>query len=342
MSNAKQQLEVFHNPFSNATSQPKIPDGKCVRSLGLSHQSVGEVVNREGDNFTVMHMLFYPGMDSGLVVGSCADRIGSRNYKVFGFKDAGGPDWSEWANPATNGNQQTLPDLKYAQWRVVSSGLQLSLLNAAEEDDGWWEAVRLTEPIQPRGYKMTTEENRTSRGTYGTIAPANYINGSGITGVDLTQRELANEPSYCTGLLRDLKNYQFELHGRLDHHDFRQLRDIYTVPEVDTTNVDVVINHEAEFIGAASNEVVDVITSFIDHGYDMIYIRLHCRKNDAAETASNGSQIHFNLVSNQEVQWRGDQRDARYETITSNVGLGNCSKHATLRRLRGPAAHRVM
>ena len=38
------QLAVYHNPFSRATKQPKIPDGKVTESLGFQTQAVKELV----------------------------------------------------------------------------------------------------------------------------------------------------------------------------------------------------------------------------------------------------------------------------------------------------------
>jgi hypothetical protein len=343
MSQARQQLEVFHDPFSVATSQPKIPDGKAVHSLGQSNQSVGEFRNNTGND--VMHVILFAGQNAGLVVGDNDDFLGTRNYRVFGYEDAGGPDWSRFETINSDAKQEIFNTDGYASWRIVSQGLRLSLLNAAEEDDGWFEAVRITDAKNARGWSLTTIENSTDRTNRGTFAPTVYATSTS-QGANIRGRELANEPSYVTGLLRDLKHFQFELHGVLDHHDFTQMSrrlNLWdeTLDGTDVDPPDVTTNYQTTFPEDASSEVYRLMDEYVDKGYDMIYIRLHCRTNDAAQPTLNGSQIHYNLVSNQEIIYQGNVRDSRYMSTSSNVGSDACSKHATLRRLRGPAAHMI-
>jgi len=335
MSEARKQLEVFHDPFSNATSQPKIPDGKTTESLGLSLQSVGEIVNEEDGNpiqgdASTMHLLFFPGQNGCLFASNVDDTGGVGAFNTYGFDDAGGPDWLNMGISGGTVSQYT----PYAQWRTVSAGLRLSLLNSVEEDDGWFEAVRLNEPLSPDDFYLSTKGRQTLSGTDVGICHPAYP----ITQVGFATRVLSNEPSYVTGLLRDLENFQFELHGKMDHHDFVQGKEnIYIGADSIGASNPVLSPYQAEFNSDGHDDVYDMVNQYIDPGYDMIYIRLHCREN-VSGSVLNGSRIHYNFVSNQEVTYRGDQRDSRYQTQSQNIGLAAAARHGTLRRMRGQSA----
>lgn len=340
MSEARKQLEVFHDPFSNSTTQPKIPDGKAIESLGLSLQSVGELKNKEDaspfeGSAEEIHLMLFAGQNAGLVAYNVDDTgsSGATSFNVYGYEDAGGCNWQ----PVSVAGGACLQHTEYGQWRTVSSGLRLSMLNAIEEDDGWFEAVRINAPLDATEDYILATLDRTAVSTVkdnGCVIPIHPFSNSSS---DLAERTLSNEPSYVTGLMRDLENYQFELHGKMDHHDFVQgKRTIDLTGDHISSANPLSLPFTGGFAENAS-EVYDVINQYIDPGYDMIYIRLHCRANVSTSPTLNGSRLHFNLVSNQEVTYRGDQRDSRYQTMSQNVGLSAAAKHGVLRRLRGAA-----
>jgi hypothetical protein len=341
-SNARDQLEVFHDPFSNATTQPKIPDGKVVRSFGTSNNWVGELVNEAGEE--LLHIVLYAGQNTAMCARNIPPSIGgnTNDFAAFGFTDNGGANWIDiTAAQPTDETDTIFQRDSWAQWRTVSCGGHFQLLNAAEEDDGWFEAVRLSEPFRNEDFELQTTSGGIDRNE-GTIAPTGMLRqGSNFR---LQSYDLANEPSYTTGLLRDIKNYQFELHGKKDHHDFTTCKSRVNLPSPlggvrDLANFDQT-RLVANFNTGASNEVQDLVNQFIDESYDMIYIRVHCRQN-GADASLNGSRLHCNIVSNQEVQYPTNVKESRFETLSNNVGIDTCSKHATLRRMRGAAGSLV-
>lgn len=328
---ARKQLEVFHDPFSAATSQPKIPDGKTTESLGISVQTVGEIVNEVDGDADTMHLLLFAGQNTGLIAFD--SNSGIAGTQIYGFEDAGGCDWTDVGGSGGNVSQNQ----EYGQWRVVSTGLRLSLLNAVEEDDGWFEAVRLNEPLQTLDYFLATVDRTIHGANNGCIVP-----GFPATRAGFKTRTLSNEPSYVTGLLRDFENYQFDLHGKLDHHDFIQgKQNLYLETTAISASTPFVSPFTGDFTADGYSSVYDVINQYIDPGYDMIYIRVHSRANTSANTALNGSRLHYNLVSNQEITYQGDQRDSRYQTVSSNIGLAAAARHGTLRRLQGQAGTKM-
>lgn len=333
MDDVKRQLHTFHNPFAGTTNQPKIPDGKATHSLGFQTQTVDEIVN--GAAIGTMHFIMYAGQNSGLVAWDPATAItGTRRYFIPNFNNSGGPNWSGVADATAGGN--VVSTEAYAHWRMVSVGLQLKLLNTSEEDDGWWEAIRLTPELSEEDWLLTTAQNGTSLGTANdTMAPVGLLSGGTLTG-----RSLANEPSYTTGLLRDLNRVQFELHGTKDYHDFIQCA---TNRGLDGADLAAVANtpgsnYEASF-NAGSDKAKDLINQYVDTSYDMMYIRLHCRQNQVASETENGSRLHVNLIANQEVIYDSLERESRYQTRSHNIGAGAASVHADARRKTGQAAH---
>lgn len=324
VSEVQKQLMVFHDPFNRATKQPKIPDGKINESLGFSTQSVCQITNSTGNN--TLHILMYAGQNSGLIAKNAAEGGLGRGYYIPGFVSSGGPDWS--AVTSAVGGLITQRD-EYANWRVVSQGLQIKLMNALEEDDGWWEAVRYSDCLDVKKMQLTTVDNSTSTANDGTIAPVGDLFATGIT-----TQSLVNEPSYATGLLRDLNKVQFNLHGRKDHHDFQS-----QMCKLETGNmafVDTSASRTAEF-NDGDIDAERIVNQFIDDGYDMIYIRLHCRSNTGTSPYL-GSRFHVNCVSNQEINFDSSQRESRYQTQSLNVGP-HAEVHGGLRNSTNAAAH---
>lgn len=319
-----QQLHMFHNPFADTTSQPKIPDGKVNESLGFTTQSVTEVRNAQG--ITTLHMLLYPGMNGAVLIdnlelGSGLASLGSRTYYIPGFTGSSGANWS---GATTTGTEfQVLGIDDYAQWRLVSCGLQLKLLNSQEEDDGWWEAIRLNVEHANGDYILTTTNNAASPATNGALAPVGLLQES-----QTKAGTLVNEQSYSTGLLRDLHRVQFELHGRKDYHDFISMRNQIRIPGGAQVNVDNSTNFEVEF-QPAYDQPWDLANQFMDNSYDMLYIRLHCRDNNG--TDSLGSRFHVNAISNQEIMFDKAERESRFHTKSHSIG-GSIGSHNYARR----------
>lgn len=332
-SDLKDQLHMLHNPFAGKTSQPKIPDGKANESLGFSTQTVSEFGNEPGE--TIMHMLLYPGMNAGLVVDHTLNTISGRTYKIPGYTGSSGVDWSGLTDAS-------MPFVKgvddYALWRVVSQGLQLKLLNPTEQDDGWWEAVRVTVELDNTDYWASTADDSTSpSGSKGVLAPIGLLKST------LQTQTLSNESSYSTGLLRDLHRVQFELHGQKDYHDFIHQREKLNIgaSALDAVNA-TGAPFEATFNQGYAT-VSDAAQQFNDTSYDMVYIRLHCRPNSGtAGDGFEGSRFHTNVVSNQEIIFDHSKRESRFHTKSKSIGAAAASLNFQARRADQNAGKMIM
>lgn len=222
------QLSTYFNPFSTRTTNPKIPDGKCHLSSGLRLQSVTEFIN---DATGTMDFLLIPGLKTGALVTNTTSATGNMNYT--NHADMGG------AGDLVQGSGVGEPPVN--KWRIVSQAIKFTLVNNSDENDGWWEAIR-----------VSVANNTTA---FAADANGFYTSASGLPGVDETSTSLVEHPSYITGKLRDIHRFHFQLKPHTDDHDFVTLP--RTIPQA---------TYE---VGATS--------PLIDESMDAIYIRIHGR-----------------------------------------------------------------
>lgn len=303
---ATKQLLMYHNPFSTATKQPKIPDGKVGESLGFQTQNVRELVADEGTG--IMTILLFPGMSAGAIAINENTAVGTflspaNQINVMGYTGSNSIDYS--AVQGGGAGNVVLNDL-YANWRIVSQGLRLSLLNPAETDDGWWEAARLHVGADPADY-MCMGKDLVLDNTAGVIIPHLLAQSVASGAVPLV-----NENSYTTGTLRELKNHLFSLHPIRDDHDFVQPRTTMSLDAADSGAVDPV-DQTVRFVSGKDN-AQELVDSMIDKSFDMIVIKIHGRTD-----ATNRTRLHANLVSNQEIIFAASEREARFHTATDTA-----------------------
>lgn len=320
-------LHMVHNPFADTTTQPKIPDGKVNDSLGQTFTDVFELQNKV--DAPIMHILMFAGKHGMLVMRNSTGELSTRGYRNQRFQNAGYVDWHTTRVALGAGTAQRLvKDLSgQGLWRIVSAGMQLKLLNSQEEDNGWFEAVRVTQPTQSGQFVLSTDDPVTPTNGNGVICPLGYLS-------QLETADIANDPSYSTGLLRDLHRVQFELHGKLDYHDFKQGKTTLAYDDQDEFNFDAALG-QVNF-NPGSSEVMEIADNFIDESYDMVYLRLHCRENDGSTTA--GSKLHCHVTSNQEISYAQSNVLNRFQTKNDSVGESIMGIHFQGRRNMGNAA----
>lgn len=318
------QLSVYHDPFSRATQQPKIPDGKVTESLGFQTQAVGEL----SSNQDIVHILMYGGFDAGMIVRG---ETQANNFftdpvnrsLIVGYTASNGLNWQ---GVSTSGGDALFLD-KYSQWRLVSQGLKLSLLNPVEQDDGWWESVRVTEPLNSIDWNLHSKNASGDINGQGTCCPQGLIRG-------LEGLNVVNERSYATGLLRDLGKHTFTLHPQKDDHDFRQQSEVLKLAAGDVVFVSAT-DSVATFDDGSGN-VQKLVEQTVDTSHDFIYIRIHGRTDPAAR-----SRLHYNLISNQEIQFGAEERESRFQTRSSDIG-GAMNSHMNAKKGSNVSADRVM
>lgn len=261
----RDHLAVYHNAFSTATTNPKIPDGKCYHSAGIRLQSVGEWTN---DGNGQMDFLFFPGINNGIVAAQCLPN------PITGFHQPYSQHF------VLNSSNEQSPDAEVAKWRLVSQATKVNLVNNSDENDGWWEAIRvqLGGNLGPDGFGLVPI------GTATKVIGATAANN--IPGMNLGITQLVEHPTYCTGKLRDIHRHIFDLMPQGSDHEFRMMKfDM-------STSVDLMVDQE---------------------NYDAIFLRIHGRPGAATPT-----RVMIHQVSNQELLFQESATMSRFHSEADN------------------------
>lgn len=206
-----QQMQLLNysksllNPFSNTVPQPKIYDGKTLRSAGVRFRSTGELTVHSG----ITYLVLAPALTKPLT--------------WYGLNDVGvwavniPTDTTDHVNsPAQRGVIEKI--------RTVGLGLKLNLMNSADQNEGYWEAARFS----------TNHEDFELVGA---------IDGS-IRHKDLTINvpiELSNEPSYQRGKLKDIHQYMFRINSNNTEHNFGKISETETLTQLLDEDWDMII-----------------------------------------------------------------------------------------------------
>lgn len=256
------QLAVYRNAFSTATTNPKIPDGKAYHSSGVRLQAVKEWIN---DGTTTMDFLVFPGLNNGLIMA----KANTTNGRYMAY-----PNHAMFTGSGSLFTQS--PDGLIDKWRVVSQALKITLINNSDENDGWWEAIR----VQLSATNPIKLDSVAGGVVVGTDSPPEEL-----PGVDV-ERQMVENPTYVSGKLRDIHRHIFQLAPQGADHDFIEL-----TPGVD-------------------NEL-DTKLGLVDRNFDAIYIRIHGRTGTESPT-----RIMTHMVSNQEVVYDEGATLCRYHSET--------------------------
>ena len=292
---SKRQLHVYHNPFSNATAQPKIPDGRCTQSLGMSFASRREVAvgafNHDGttnnDN-NMIQIVMFPGIDNGVVIYNTAATPVVMPYD----------NHVRWTTSGTGevtigqGSSETL-----SRWRLVSQAMNIALVNGAEQNDGWWEAIRFAGRRDTDAFVFDT--------TNECIRPKSSTSLTGVPGSDpIASSTMVQSVSYASGKLRDLHKIQFRLKALDLEHPFNMLRAQYA--------------HESTATLALTEAQNEFFEANVDPSHDMIVIRLHGHKQ-IGTVAESATRVRVHVTSNQELMYREGTRMHRAETPSASA-----------------------
>lgn len=321
-------LEVFKNPFSQAELQPVIPDGKAVTSAGQRLQNVTQI---EFDQDAAITCMLFPGLgggatwwgDKGSGFGYPSPNDSSVNTHLQSYTSHGG--WKSQSKNtvvlsdtvdeyAVNFSQNTSSGTINA-WRLVSQGIRISLVNNSDQNDGWWEAIRVAPSQDPGQYCFVNSpaggwDDPTGAGTVKTPTDARIC--ASVSCKDSTYSgQWVDNPSYITGKLRDIHKHVFCLHPVNTDHDFCHLKPQFELNATTLGDMKIASNlgglnteHDGQIgagyggwtIARPSAASTDLIQGNIDFSYDILLIRIHGRTTDGSET-----KILSHLISNQEV-----------------------------------------
>jgi len=258
-------LAVYNNPFSTATTNPKIPDGKVYSSAGVRLQAVQELVN---DSSESMDILLFPGLSNGLIVSSTSSGTPAGDPYSIPYRDHG-----RISATAGQYGQVSAPIHK---WRLVSQALKVTLVNNSDENDGWFEAIRI-QGSDDSGFGASTRA--------GESPSTGFIGAGGASTMPAnTSTNLVEHPTYVTGKLRDIHRYMFHLMPQGNDHEFN------IIPREPASSL--------EFVKSQLD----------NESFDMVFIRVHGR------TGSAPTRLMLHVVSNQEVVYDEASFMTRYHS----------------------------
>ena len=358
---AAAELAAFHNPFSKVVQQPRIPDGKATHSLGTRCQSVKDLKANDVGSWDLtkntMHIFLFPGISSSVIAFNTPVNFQSastqdRDFFVMGYKDhapffvSTDTDWFRISSQAAEEEATLRNTKKIAKWRLVSSGVKISLVNNDETNDGWFEAVRINNCMANEDFMLTTMNN-SNVNSLGVVTPS-------INFAQQMENEtsLVEESSYQTGLLKDIHKYTFNLHPTTDQIEFKTLHEEYNLRnnnpddpvtnsvgqnDIIRTNVDY-HNNKVALFDNGSQRAQNFVEKMVCRDHDMIYIRVHGRATNSETDVS--SQLLLHATSNYEVMYDASNDLSKYQLKGENHP--QMDKHIQAKKDEGSEAMNIL
>lgn len=248
------------DPFDKGMSQPKLLDGKVSRSSGIRLRATGEITcNSAGSTYIAL----VPGASNVIC------------WRVD--NDQGVP---EVTPTPFSGHLDSIPDrANVKSVRSVGTALRLSLVNSADQNEGYWEAARI--PTSNLDFKFT--QTVVGNGTPGD--PEEFDAFNTAVSMNLGDLDLSNYQTYLTGKLRDIHRYQFKLNA-IDN-DIAFSRILTEPPTVD---------------------------QFVSEQWDTVIIKIHGRVEAGAP-----SMVMYDCISAQEAVYVENTALARLMTTSPYV-----------------------
>lgn len=245
------------NPFDKSAIGAKIPDGKATVSNALRVQAVKEFTVPVATG--IANILFYPGLNA-VAYMDITTNIGTNTLSYANHVRTDIAAFSaQTPGPATFLSEKLL------KWRVVSQALRVTMLNNADENDGWFECIRVdptyADPVEQLRFDLMIPGGAVSVRDKAEIP---FISET------IPEGNWANHPTYVSGKIRDLHQYMWKLNSISTDHEF--------------SDMDL-------------SSGLNLSNSQIDTHMDCIAIRLHGRKGTGVEP----TRVIMHAVSNQEL-----------------------------------------
>lgn len=256
----KEQILAHLDPFSNRFNPPKIHDGKASMSSAIKLRMTGQTT--------------LPTTTGGSVTLCLGPGLSSSFYPVDGLPVLPYTMPIYQAHIGTEALRSTIKHM-----RLVGAAARFSLLNNADQNEGYFEAIRL--PFNLSDLGLVNSGIATDPVT-GVINFTNVIAGAGS--------DFSQHSSYMTGKLKDLHKYQFKLNSTTNEHPFTNINEVGTaIPN------DVPLETQ--------------VKAWVDESFDIVLVRIFGR-NEAALP----SMIRYEIVCNQEVVFKENSQVARLMT----------------------------
>jgi hypothetical protein len=186
--------------------------------------------------------------------------------------------------------------------RLVSQGMRITPINNSENNNGWFEAVRI-----PTSYSMEDMLLFRTGGTWADLEDystgiINVSPGKFEAGV-FGSLDWVNQPGYITGKLRDISKHIFYLQT-LGDREFTRRKETSIV---DTSGADDTI------VATGIQRGLTDADQYFDTNFDTVLVRIHTTIASATEKASS---VHVHCVQNFEQCFDHQTVFKRFETLT--------------------------
>jgi len=257
----KTYMETLINPFSTTLKSPKLLDGEIKSTAALKLRATGEIACSPTLNTNI---ILFPGLTN--IICYCTSPTGADNTAA--------PDTTNVNIDSTifKKHLSTPSDRSVVRVaRLTGAGVRFFLTNSAEEDDGYWEACRITNHQAPLDFFFKNDSS-------------GYM-GQGAVKALALDFDLANNATYQFGQLRDIHKYVFKLNSEDNEHKYSAVSGL----------------NSSQDLGAGSTTALADIDQ-----WDMVFIKVRGRRNPASP-----SVLRFDSVANQEVVYAEDSPLAR-------------------------------
>lgn len=284
-------MQYLTNPFNYANEEPKIHDNESWTSYGFKHTLTTPLYMPKELTDEVAHIWFLPGAHCAVTVRGVADGT------LVPAASANVSNHILWADPLLkpsvyldDDNMDSVTGLFFdddkavRQWRIVSQALKINVLNTADSNDGWFEAIRFAPNYSEIVTADLEDENlRHPSAQYAAVGPVQDIDGL----IDKSTIALSQVPTYQTGRLRDLNDLVF----------MSQRSDL-SCPWIGDLDRDFMLtNDDGSHVKALLGQ------KFYDTNFDGIYIRIHGRKDPPSDANifCRGTRLLLEVASNHEI-----------------------------------------
>ena len=326
---------VMVDPFSNATAQPKIPDGLVPSSLSRRMQRVLEIKNEVTSDGAFgandVDIVIVPSLGiAAAVFGATPKATAARDYIPIGFAGQS-VGFNCETFPSNNSNNSVVKnETGIANWRIVSQGLKVKLNNTQEENDGWFEACRFNFSMNAGDWSLVNTDNANARDSMGLCPDVDFKSRV----IDNLKASMVEQPGYHTGLLKDIEKTQFNLNSKTPRANFKSLDESYYLKSHSgsppgTGNIAGAVGWEENAYavfepgtgaiewpndGRNRPEAMRFLKDCIDENYDAILITCHCRTNAGSTSSSNGSKLILNAIQNVEFCFKPESDLTTFQT----------------------------
>lgn len=341
--------QVINRPFAR-NRNPRLPDGSAIESHGRQFRMVQDI-NLSPNSVYVMHV--YPGLHSGVLVYK-EDEFNSPNAQwivprglgsaatdgnIFGqafVHEAGVNDpVAGWENttalpPYADGGTQTgRKDLDFwsskniERWRMLSNGVHVNLLNNLDEADGWFEACRT--PMENNCSALYFTDSNLGASTTGNPGISFQPGEVGqfclsyVAAINPKSMNMAQQPGYLTGSLRDINKVMFrskkigQSHSWISGTEHSYIdNQIMQVTEPITS----IVHTGLQCFPSQQNSPQAVMDKLTDRNFDTVFIRIH---TGSVGSGANKAKLLVDYVANHEYVYDTGSTYASFQT--KNIGV---------------------